>query len=351
MLPAILWAGVLTGPAGAEEEPPAPPEPTTPRAVFKGFGNVDFHAEDGHAAFSLGAIDLFLTSSLSEGVSVLAEVNVEQRGTESSTVEIERFQIQFAPSDRYRFVLGRIHTSLGYWNQTFHHGTWIQTTAERPLIYRFEDDGGALPVHEVGLMVAGDVGSGRSRLEYALSVSNGRAGQPTEVQTIGDKDGLNALHLWLGFRPGFLRDLIVGGVVRRDRIPAAPELGRNDRLKERILGGYAAYRTVRTEVLAEYLDIRHEAEASTGASFVTKGAYVQLSRAFRRVRPYYRFDWQDSDPNDPFYLGEQPSLHSHTVGLRFDPHPWVTLKVEGSAVDRKSGGHDTVGVFQAAFTF
>src|SRR6185295_17236552 len=157
---------------------------------------------------------------------------------------------------------------------------------------------------------------------------------PTEVQTIGDKDGLNAVHLWLGFRPGFLRDLIVGGVVRRDRIPAAPDLGHDDRLKERILGGYAAYRTVRTEILAEYLDIRHETEASTGASFVTKGAYVQLSRALRRVRPYYRFDWQDSDPNDPFYRSDQPSQNSHTMGLRFDPHPWVTLKFEGSTVDR-----------------
>ena len=347
----MAWACTGGGSAHADEEPAAPPEHATPRAVFKGFGNVDFHAEDGKAAFSLGAIDLFLTSSLSEGVSVLAELNVEQRGTEASTVEIERFQIQYAPSDRFRFVLGRIHTSLGYWNQTFHHGTWIQTTAERPLIYRFEDDGGALPVHEVGLMVAGDVGSGRSRLEYALSVSNGRGALPTDVQTIGDVDGLNALNLWLGFRPGFLRDLMVGGVVRRDRIPAVPDLDRTERLKERVLGGYAAYRTVRTEILGEYLDISHESEASPGPKFVTKGAYLQLSRAFRRVRPYYRFDWQDSDPDDPFYRSDQPSLNSHTIGLRFDPHPWVTLKVEGSAVDRHPGGHDTVGVFQVAFTF
>lgn len=347
----LALAAVLLLPSTARPEEEPPPEPATPRAVFKGFGNVDFLAADGRATFSLGEIDLFLTSSLSEGVSVLAEVNVEQRGTEASTVEIERFQIQFAPSDRYRFILGRIHTSLGFWNQTFHHGTWIQTTAERPVIYRFEDDEGVLPVHEVGLMVAGDVGTGRSRLEYALSVTNGRAALPTDVQTIADQDGLNAVNLWLGFRPGFLHDLMVGGVIRRDRIPAAPELGRSDRLKEQIFGGYAAYRTVRSEILAEYLEVRHEQEATPGLRYDTRGAYLQVSHAFRHVRPYYRFDWQDGDPDDPFYRAEVPYIRSHTAGLRFDPHPWVALKVEGSAAERRPGGHDTSGFFQVAFTF
>ena len=201
-------------------------------------------------------------------------------------------------------------------------------------------------------MVAGDVGSGRSRLEYALSVSNGRAALPTDVQTIGDKDGLNAVNLWLGFRPGFLRDLMVGGVVRRDRIPAAPDLGRNDRLKERILGGYAAYRTVRS------------GDPGRVPRHTPRGGGVHRSLASSRRAPMSSFrarsvgsgpttasTGRTATPTTPSIARSSRHSTATPPGLRFDPHPWVTLKVEGSAVDRKAGGHDTVGVFQAAFTF
>ena len=48
---------------------------------------------------------------------------------------------------KFNVSIGRGHTAMGYWNQTFHHGKWFQTTTDRPAIYRFEDDIGILPVH------------------------------------------------------------------------------------------------------------------------------------------------------------------------------------------------------------
>jgi hypothetical protein len=55
-----------------------------------------------------------------------------------------------------------MHTPLGYWNQYYHHGAWFQATATRPEMYLFEDDGGILPVHEIGIEASGTAGLGPS---------------------------------------------------------------------------------------------------------------------------------------------------------------------------------------------
>lgn len=51
--------------------------------------------------------------------------------------------------------VGKYHTALGYWNHTYHHGTWLQSSILRPEIYLFEFQGGILPDHSVGVEVFG----------------------------------------------------------------------------------------------------------------------------------------------------------------------------------------------------
>jgi hypothetical protein len=48
-------------------------------------------------------------------------------------------------------VVGRFHSAIGYSNTAYHHGTWLQTTTGRPLLFQFEDQGGILPIHNVRL--------------------------------------------------------------------------------------------------------------------------------------------------------------------------------------------------------
>jgi len=43
----------------------------------------------------------------------------------------------------------------------FHHGTWVQTTIDRPRIFEFEDAGGPLPIHNVGVATMGKLPSGK----------------------------------------------------------------------------------------------------------------------------------------------------------------------------------------------
>ena len=85
----------------------------------------------------------------------LAEIVFEfEEDDNEAVLDPERIQVRWAPSTLFSLTAGRMHTPLGYWNETFHHGTWFQTTAARPLLYEFEDDGGILPVHMVGLQAA-----------------------------------------------------------------------------------------------------------------------------------------------------------------------------------------------------
>jgi hypothetical protein len=164
----------------AQPEPTPSPEPGAPRTVVRIFGDIDWRTrrELDPSTFVLGQIDVFLTSELATNVSVLAETVLESPEDDRSQIaEVERFQLQYSPADALTVSVGRMHTMLGFWNQAYHHGTWLQTPAFRPEIYRWEDDeqGGLLPVHEVGVRLSGAATMHPLRLEYAATVVNGRA--------------------------------------------------------------------------------------------------------------------------------------------------------------------------------
>ncbi len=305
--------GCLAVPARAQVQPeaPAPPDEATleelsppPKLLLRGFGNLDYRYEDGDLpnTFVLGQLDLFMTSELSDNLSVLAEIVFEgKEGREERIIDVERYQIKYSPRDAFSVALGRMHTVLGYWNQTYHHGTWFQTTAFRPDVYRFEDEGGLLPIHEVGLRVFGVQSLAGLRLHYAASVANGRAADSHEVTTVQDANDHKAVNLWLGVSPKAAPGLQFGAVFHDDRIPPDPSRpDRDHELDERILGGFVAYQRAPIEILSEAFRIRHK-DRLTAEVFETTGLYVQGAYAFGRFKPYYRFDRVKGAAADPYY--------------------------------------------------
>jgi len=337
--------------ADADQEP-APPS----RVLVRGFGDIDWlsRRSDDPNSFVVGQLDLFMTTELTDNVSVLAEVVLEAvDDPEDQIADVERFQVQYAPSDAFRIALGRMHTLLGYWNQTYHHGAWLHTTVSRPEVYRWEDEkgGGILPVHEVGLRVFGAASTPAIRIEYNASLANGRGLTPDEVVTLQDHDEAKAVNLWLGLQPRAWPGLEVGGAVHFDTIPAHPEdPARVNRLQERILSGFLAFRRSNAEVLAEAFEIRHEDDIA-GAIYHTTGLYAQGGFAFGRVKPYYRFDLIDRDEADPYWGDAIRDLRKHTLGVRLDIWSRVALKLEVSHNDPRSGDTFASAAAQVAFTF
>jgi hypothetical protein len=341
-------------PAETAETPPEEAAVSHPRILFGAFGNIDYRYEDTEIpnTFALGQLDFFLTTELATDVSLLAEVVFEAtEGSEERIIDVERYQIKYSPSDAFNVVLGRMHTELGYWNQAYHHGTWFQTTAYRPEVYRFEDEDGVLPIHEVGLRLFGATSAGGLRVEYNASLTNGRAVKARDVVTFQDPNGHKAVNLWLGLSPRTWTGFKFGGVFHEDRIAPDPTRpSRANELSERIWGGFVVYQRRPIELLAEAFAIHHE-DRVTGERFKTTGLYAQAAYGFGLVKPYYRFDLLDGAAADPYYAGSVRDARKHTVGIRSDPWSRVAVKLDLSHDRPISGESFNAVTAQVAVTF
>ena len=111
------------------------------------------------------------------------------------------------------YLAGRYHTAIGYYNTAYHHSTWLQTATGRPFLFKFEDDSGILPIHNVGVSVTGIIPSGRLGLHYIAEVGNGRASSSPNaepVQNTVDENNGKSFNLRILFRPTGVRGLQAG---------------------------------------------------------------------------------------------------------------------------------------------
>lgn len=320
-----------------------------PHLILKGFSDISYGAnqDKNHNTFALGQFDFFVTSELSDKVSFLGEVVFKYSRDNKGAFDIERVQIKYSYSDQVNVVVGRMHTPLGYWNETYHHGTWFQTTAFRPLV----EDRNVLPQHEIGAQFLGVQRISGLDFSYNVSVANGRGKAITENQNLQDYNGNKAFNLLLTLAPDAVPGLKFGFNNYDDTIPADSTIpARNGEIKERILGGHFVYIGHKVEFLSEYANIRHEDDVS-GDTFTTNGLYVQGAVQFQRWKPYYRYDHLDFGAGDPYYAPLGPDLDKHTVGVRFDLILWLCVKTEYAYNQPKGADNFSSLTIQSAFTF
>jgi len=294
---------------------------------IRGFGDLTFHGSDArgtHTAFSLGQLNLFITSDISEKFRLLSEVVFEADQNNNVGVDVERLLLQYSHNDYFNFGVGRYHTNIGFYNTAYHHSAWLQTAVGRPFLFQFEDNGGILPIHNVGVSVNGMIPSGRLGLHYVAEVGNGRASSSPSaepVQNVFDENNGKALNFALFARPNAVRGLQVGLSAYHDGLQpvGAPRIG------ETILAAHAVLQRPNFEWLNEALVIRHAVEG--GHVFDTPGFYSQVSKAFGPYRPYFRYQYVNASPQEPVFplvgLQQGPS-----VGLRFDASEAVALKLQ-----------------------
>jgi hypothetical protein len=301
-----------------------------------------------HATFQLGQFDLFISSKLSEKLSFISEIAIGSSTSNAWDLDIERMQLTYHPSEYFEISGGRYHTAIGYYNTAFHHGAWFQTATGRPFMYYFEDNGGLLPVHSVGLSMSGLVpGTQRWGLHWIAETTNGRASDSAKepVQNfLADKDS-KGYNLAAYIAPEWARGLQIGGSYYHDRLnpPGIPHVEQN------IKSLYAVYTAPTWELLNEgvLLDNR-----IVGQSHVSRTPmiYSQVSRKFGAYRPYFRYQYVNSPVNDPVnrYLGR---MMGPSLGLRWDVSDYAAFKLQYNRFDqlnlRPSNGLDA----QMAFTF
>ncbi|HWW84408.1 MAG TPA: hypothetical protein VNZ26_12440, partial [Vicinamibacterales bacterium] len=341
-------------PAQAQPESHDMPSPAGLGALqIRGFNDIDYIAGQDNGApntFKIGQLDLFLSSKLPNDFSMVGEVVIEAGSDNAIGVDLERLLLQYAPSDWFNIAAGRYHTSIGYYNVTYHHGNWFQTATGRPFIFRFEDGGGILPVHNVGVTAQGQIPSGDLGLRYVAEIGNGRRSRsPTDepVQNAADENAHKAFNLALLTRPLKLPGFQAGVSVYRDHLTPEGQAA----IGETILAFHAIYQSPIFEQLNEAIFIRHAPDGSPAAT--TTSAYTQISRQFDRYRPYFRFEYLNIPPEDPdaVFHADAGRSYGPSIGLRFDAAPPVAIKAEYTRFRGPISNQTTGLIIQLAFTF
>ncbi|MDT5269058.1 MAG: hypothetical protein QOH49_1244 [Acidobacteriota bacterium] len=321
----------------------------TPRMEIQGFADVNFHASNQKGttnSFSLGQLDLFMTSRLSEKFSVLGELIVEAGQDNRFTFEIHRLLLRYAPNDYLNLSAGRYHTAIGFYNTAYHHGSWFQTAVNRPFIFAFESKGGILPLHNVGVSATGRIPSGSLGLRYIAEVGNGRASRSrldAAVQTAVDDNNGKSFNLGLFARPKSLPGFQAGFSFYRDSLtPAGAQ-----RVGQTIIAVHAVYQNRLYEVLNEAVVVRHE---RGGRVFHTPGLYTQFSRRFGDLRPYARYQYVNVPSDDPVYP-EVGRRNGPSFGLRYDVSEYAAFKAQYDRTQRRGLSPIDELMLQFAFTF
>lgn len=342
---------------------------------LRGFGDVTFNktdtvnSMDHHGSFTLGQLDLYISQPITDRIDVLSELSVE---TDSSTgevgIDLERLQISYQARDWLVIRAGRFHNILGYWNTTFHHGREIQTTVDRPSMLAFEDKGGFLPVHLVGLWLSGYVPTGPLLLNYGLMIGNGPKitnvtplvfnGGSLDPNNIQDNSGNKALSFDLTIHPTALRNGGVSLCGNISRVEGFDTTGLQvANINQQILCSEAHYVSESIEFLAEYYAIFDQDEKSGLGRFTNHTWYVQAAYTFAgKYMPYARYERISVDENDPYMTMLNVIDTSKTIlGFRYNLSSATSLKAETRFVNnpgppgQSGNGHEFA--FQWAFWF
>jgi hypothetical protein len=318
-------------------------------------------AQGGNSSFALGITDLFVTSQISEHFSYLTEIGFEaDQATNGIGVDLERAQVTFRPNDKFSLSAGRTHSMLGYYNTAFHHGTWFQTTIDRPRIFEFEDSGGPLPIHNVGVATMGHLPSGKLGLHWLAELGNGKQSYSlfaaaTPANVLADHTG-KSTNLGLFVRPEGLDGLQAGfNWYQASLVPMVsllpgygsagfPFPSAASYFKQDICVAHVVYIQPKFEFMAEDAEIRDLARGSNQPLY-TSGGYAQVSKALGVVRPYLRYQWLNPNFKDPntAWAGRWVGPNA---GLRWDINTFVAMKFEYSHFDWKNFSEDSTGTQQ-----
>jgi hypothetical protein len=317
------------------------------------------HAADTSHSFSAPHVE-FLPSGSAGDFSFLAEVNFEIGDNNTFDASAERLEVAYLVDDRLRLRAGRFHTAIGYYNDAYHHGTYFLLPTDRPLWLDFEDGGGLIPSHSVGVHADGRFNFAVGGLRYDLDLANGRGRRLVEVQNLTDDNKTKAFNVRLRFEPEFLPGLVLGANLYVDRIAANAEADLPapiPEMDERMLGIHAAYLEGCFHLITEAAFFSHD-ETRRSKSYSTQAYLVEVGYEVGAVTPYAVFERVSfGDEVSPYFLtsplGEAGSQTLGRAGVKWKVGDHLAVKLEAGrqAFDRAGSTANDFARFQAAFAF
>jgi hypothetical protein len=356
---AIPAAAPISAAAAAPEPAPVVEQPrvnaVADRLKLLLFGDTGYQV--GHfygptGTFKFGEFDMFATAQLSERLSALGEILFTADSNNAVSLDVERLLLKYRQNDYFTASIGRIHTAIGYYNTAYNRGDYFQTTIGRPVMFEYDDEGGFLPLQDLGIVLNGQIPSGKLGLNYIFELTNGRHyGVDVEPsQNHSDFNNSKAVNFGLSAKPEQVPGLIVGFSVRHDYL--SDEL--NQHVSELIPVVYGVFVNSTYEWLNEGMLVTHK--LPNGTTFHTTGFYTQFSRKFGHSRPYFRYSYVNAPVDDPIYgnpLEIEPvgRINGPTVGLRYDFNRHAAFKLQYDREGIRGETSTNGGSGQFDFTF
>jgi hypothetical protein len=283
---------------------------------------------------NVGSLDFYLTPKLGDRVVSLTELIFETGPDGMVGTDLERFQIGYQFSDRATVWAGRFHTPYGYVNTALHHGVWLADALRRPKFVNFEDKGGNLPAHTVGLWITGSERLGEGKVLYDFYAGNGQKiiGGIVDMQNGGTDHGAVIAGSRLSYQFAGAADGLTAGVNGFiDKVNSDHTL--NDMVvttRLDMVGAYAAYDTDDWEHIAEVYFF-HDQNPTISPSYHNSHAwFAQLAYRAHWGLPYVRYERASFDQAD-LYFSDQTfgaSYYRAALGIRFDINARSALKFE-----------------------
>ncbi len=286
--------------------------------------------------FNGGTLDIYLTPTFGERTKGLVELAVEYGRDGVAALDMERLQIGYTVSDGLTLWAGRFHTPFGLWNTSFHHGANLQTSITRPRFVDFEDKGGIIPAHSVGLWASGKSRLEGGRVTYDAYVANGPSigGRTLDYRAYTDNSANKMLGGNLGWQPGgSLSGLTLGAHAFGSTVDTLDGNGavlNSTRL--RMVGAYAGYDENDWETIVETYHFNN-ADVLGGNSHASNAWFAQVGRTFGSLTPFFRLEKVALDSADNYFASQESgrSYRRTALGMRYALDPKSSFKFELSS--------------------
>lgn len=290
---------------------------TAQNTQIRGFMDV-VGSYDDSISFGLGEQDLFITSDLSDRLSFLGE-SVFKYSPSSSTefsVSIERVVIKYNIQGNHNLIVGKIHSPLNYWNDTYHHGRVFFPTIGRPLLFNAE----IIPLHTLGVSLQGH-DLGKLKFGYDAVVGNGLG-----ASEIKDNDKRKSVILAMHIKPA--DRLRLGVSYYNDGIAKGAEIHDNVvkwKVKQNLYSGSVSYFGKKFEVLTEGTLATNHTDTTGTKNTLASYAYLGY-KATEKIVPYVRFDNLHYQAGEMYF--HKDNITSLVAGLRYEINYLAVVKLE-----------------------
>lgn len=285
---------------------------------IKGFVDISSSYQNNKVSFGFGEQDLFITSVLSDKISFLGESVFKFSPTSSTSfgVSIERIIINYNVKGNNNLIIGKIHTPVNYWNDSYHHGRVFFPTIERPLLF----SANIIPLHTVGVGMQGfDLGN--LKFGYDFFVGNGL--ESMEILDNGKNKSITAaIHIKpadkLRIGMSWYHDAISKGANVHDKIIAS-------KVSQNLFSASVSRFGKKMEFLAEGTTGVNRTD-STGSKS-TMAAYLYAGyKLTNKLVPYVRLDALQFQQGELYY--DVNNTTAIITGIRYEINYLAVVKLE-----------------------